>query len=1036
MPTRRLLAALALVLATLVARAGAPTQGTPLLGPESYRAKFWTIATGLPQGSVNDLVQGEDGALWAATFGGLLRFDGIEFRVYDLDTLPGLPSNRITALARDGEGGLWLAAQSGHLVHVRDGRVLASLALPDPGEEPLALARHPEGSLWVQCISGALWRCAGERWTRVLEPGRAGHYEGVCVARDGTLAATCGTELVLFRADGSERGRLRAPSLVLAVAPAIDEGFWLGLADGIARVAHDTLQRQPLDLNRSLGVYSLIDEGGGGLWLGTHSGPVHVARPGEPTRGATVESDESLPGGLDVRALLRDREGNLWLGANGLGLMRLRPGRLQSFGALETRTSVSAVAEDGEGGAWIGYEARGLWHLEPGEWEPRRVELSAGETKSAGVNALLHDRDGRLWIGSGARLLRRDSTPDAPIGSPFPERRFTPHVGPLAEAPDGSLWISAAGGALLHVDRNDRVLGEFDLHVPITALAAAADGSLWIGSEEELLHLAGDQPVHYGAASGLPRGTIRDVLPEADGRVWIASYGGGLGWLARGRGGRVSRAQGLPDNSLSRILADDQRRLWLLSNLGLVVVPRAELVELVEGRRERIDPVVLGPEAGTPEGNFGQPAGVRDVVGHLWFGSIAGVVRLDPQDFPFNRGVPDSRIERVVADERELALGAPTIVPAGTRRLELGFTAFALTAPERVHFRYRLAGYDEQWNEAGAQRRVSYTALAPGEYSFAVEARNEDGVWNTRPVELALRLEASWWQTWTFRVLAVLAAAALLLAAHRYRIGLVHQRAAALLELSENRARAEERESRLREELAHAGRVATAGELATSLAHEVNQPLAAIVTNAQAGRRFLARAELDRADLDEILGDIAQQGQRASEVIRRLREFLRKHAAERQPLDLGQVVRDTLPLVRREIEDHGVEVRLELAEDLPRVLADGVQMQQVLVNLVKNACEALDAVPAPRRVTIVTRRYDGRVGMEVSDNGPGLAPEVASRMFQPYVTTKASGMGLGLAICRSIVESHGGRMSAEPASGGGLRVRLELPALAAGEMRA
>jgi C4-dicarboxylate-specific signal transduction histidine kinase len=244
------------------------------------------------------------------------------------------------------------------------------------------------------------------------------------------------------------------------------------------------------------------------------------------------------------------------------------------------------------------------------------------------------------------------------------------------------------------------------------------------------------------------------------------------------------------------------------------------------------------------------------------------------------------------------------------------------------------------------------------------------------------------------------------------------------------------RESRLREELAHAGRVAIAGELATSLAHEVNQPLAAIVTNAQAGQRYLARDGFARADLDEILGEIAQQGRRASEVIRRLREFLRKNQSQRVALDLNQVVRDTLPLLRREIEEQEVRTSLMLQPGLPAVTADPVQLQQVVVNLVKNSCEALSGHPQPRHIEIRTSSYDGRVRMDVSDSGPGLAPEIAARLFQPYVTTKAGGMGLGLAICRSIVEAHGGRLAAEPAPRGGVCFHLDLPADAASEGRA
>jgi C4-dicarboxylate-specific signal transduction histidine kinase len=350
-----------------------------------------------------------------------------------------------------------------------------------------------------------------------------------------------------------------------------------------------------------------------------------------------------------------------------------------------------------------------------------------------------------------------------------------------------------------------------------------------------------------------------------------------------------------------------------------------------------------------------------------------------------------------------------------------------------VHFRYRLDGFDADWNESGGERDATYTALAPGAYTFRVAARNEDGVWSDLPTEMRWEVMPLWWQTLSFRIGAVLAASAALILLHRLRIERVHRRAEVLLQATEARAHAEERESRLRDALAHAGRASTAGELATSLAHEVNQPLAAIVANAQAGRRFLAREPVAREDVDDILRDIAQQGQRASEVIRRLREFLRKNTAARRVLDVNQAVRDALPLVRRELEENRVRLALELASDAPEVEADPVQLQQVLVNLIKNSCEAMAEFSGERGIIARTSARGARALIEVSDTGPGLAPEVAARLFEPYVTTKPDGMGLGLAICRSIVEAHGGKLLGTNMPGGGVVFRIEIPVRASGE---
>ena len=1012
----------------LVALAG--TSARAAQAPESYHASLWSIANGLPQGSVNDLLQTRDGALWIATFGGLVRFDGLEFQVFDLDTLVGMPSNRVTALAPDAEDGLWLALQSGQVLHFRAGRVLEFLALPGKDPQPLALLHHPSGSLWVQANDGSVLRWESGAWRELASAGAGGSYEGLCLNADGSVCAALGEELAIFEASGEARPRFRAPARILSLATGDEQGPWIGLADGLARLRDGAIERMPLSLPDTLQVQAILAVGSDDLWLGTQFGLVH-ANPESPfPRGLIVESNAGLPPEIPVRAVLRDREGNIWFGSAGFGLVRLRPHELDSFGPLEWRTGVNALADDGEGGAWVGNACKGLAQLPDGLWEARPTGLPRSANPQGCIEALLQDELGRVWVGAGGEVVRRDVRASEDF-LPVPAcAKLSGRIGPIVRAAGGEVWVTALGEhdtRLLHLAPDDRVLEELALPEAILSLAVAEDGSLWAGADDALLHLVGGRSERFDAHCGLPRGALRDVRPDPAGGVWVASYGGGLGWLEGGKGATLTRAQGLPDNSISAIQDDGQGRLWLLTNLGLVMAQREELLRVARGSLARFDPVVLGVEAGMQEAEFGTPSSMRDSRGRLWFGTIAGPVRIDPRTFPLRRTPPVVRVERLRADDALLPLGERVEVPPLTRRLVFDYTAFALTAPERTHFRYRLDNFDEHWIEAGAQRWVAFTTLAPGDYTFHVEARNEGGIWSAAPARLQLVVLSAWWQTLLFRVASVLSLAALLMLLHRRRVATIRNRAQVLLDATQGRAQAEARESRLREELAHAGRVAIAGELATSLAHEVNQPLAAIVTNAQAGQRYLARDGFSRADLDEILGDIAQQGRRASEVIRRLREFLRKHESLRVHLDVNQVVRDTLPLLRREIEEHGVRTTLELEENLPGVLADAVQLQQVVVNLVKNSCEALTRHPQPRLIEIRTSSYDGRVRMDVCDNGPGLAPQVAARLFQPYVTTKADGMGLGLAICRSIVEAHGGRLAAEPRAQGGMCFQLDLP---------
>ncbi|HSC29649.1 MAG TPA: ATP-binding protein [Vicinamibacterales bacterium] len=250
----------------------------------------------------------------------------------------------------------------------------------------------------------------------------------------------------------------------------------------------------------------------------------------------------------------------------------------------------------------------------------------------------------------------------------------------------------------------------------------------------------------------------------------------------------------------------------------------------------------------------------------------------------------------------------------------------------------------------------------------------------------------------------------------------------ALRESDERRRQAEQEVQRQREELAHALRVATLAELTTSLAHELKQPLTAVVLNAQVGRRLLETAS--GQELVEVLDDIRRDATRAADVIQRLRALLQKREPQHKPLDLNDVVGSVVTLVRHDLEHAHVSLRLTLHEALPLVRGDAVQLQQVILNLLLNAREALSTLQSGPRALDVATKPDGHgfVRVTVRDSGVGVPESELTRIFEPFVTTKAHGLGMGLAISRSIIESHGGRIWATANEDHGLTVHVQLPA--------
>jgi two-component system, LuxR family, sensor kinase FixL len=232
-----------------------------------------------------------------------------------------------------------------------------------------------------------------------------------------------------------------------------------------------------------------------------------------------------------------------------------------------------------------------------------------------------------------------------------------------------------------------------------------------------------------------------------------------------------------------------------------------------------------------------------------------------------------------------------------------------------------------------------------------------------------------------------------------------------------------------REELIHLSRVTMLGELSGSLAHELNQPLSAILSNAQAAQRFLARGNADPAEMNAILADIVNEDKRAGEVIRRLRLLLRKGQLQHQPLDVNELLREILKLVRSDLINHTVRVQMQLSPNLPAIRGDRVQLQQVLLNMVMNACHAMTEVAPPERIIILRTlsAEPGWVRVEIQDRGCGIAPANLDRIFEPFFTTKTEGMGMGLAICVNIINAHAGKMWAKNNEKHGVTFYFTLP---------
>jgi signal transduction histidine kinase len=555
------------------------------------------------------------------------------------------------------------------------------------------------------------------------------------------------------------------------------------------------------------------------------------------------------------------------------------------------------------------------------------------------------------------------------------------------------------------------------------------DGGLWLGLYSGgVVHLVdGAIRASYSADDGLGKGSVNDLRVTEDGNVWAATSGG-LSRIKAGRVATLNAKNGLPCDPVISSVEDGDGSTWMYMGCGLVRIARPDLdawIAAVDQGKDApsIQMTVLdnsdGVQSLVPPGNRFTPLLVVARDGKLWFPTQDGLTWVDPRHLSGNTIPPPVHIEQVIADRKAYEPSSQLSLPALVRDLAIDYTALSLVAPEKMQFRYRVEGRDRDWQDAGNRRQAFYTDLAPGNYRFRVIASNNSGVWNEEGTTLAFSIAPAYWQTNWFLALSAAAFALLLSATYQIR---AHQL-----------ARAAARDRELQMELIHANRLAAMGQLTASIVHEVNQPLGATVASASAALRWLKAQPPNLEEVRQALDGIVRASHRASDVVMHIRGLVKRAPAQEADVSLNEEIMGVLTITRSEALKHDVAVRTELVPDLPIVIGDRVQLQQVLLNLIVNAIEAMSTLTGETRELVVRSEQDGGGGVVVSvhDTGPGLEPAALERLFEPFYTSKKTGLGMGLSICRTIIEAHEGRLWASANKPRGAIFQFTLPARSA-----
>ncbi len=927
---------------------------TPLA---NYARQSWVMENGLPQNTIHALAQTQDGFVWLGTEAGLVRFDGVAFQVFDRASTPSLPGSDIRCLLAAPDGALWIGTGDG-LDRWKNGEsTVFTTANGLPANGVRALQQTGDGVLWAWTDQG-MARFNGARFEQSGNGPPNGALTAVFDGAHGGLVATANAGTV--EVNHGNEGRREEPVTRLTAGRELpgtriqflladrEGSLWIGTNVGLARWVSGKVQSLPVtDPLARASVLTLMEDREGNLWVGTETDGLHILR---DQRFHTLGVRDGLSSNATT-AVVEDSTGALWVGTSGSGLNVLgKNGSVRTYTVNNGLLSdvIMSLAAGPRGEIWVG-TPDGLNRIS-GRGVARFT--SADGLPDDFIRSLLVDADGSLWIGTrrGLAHWRGAASESAGNPSPLPVDSYTQANG----------------------------LGS-DL---VGAMARDAAGDLWVATRAGLSRLRVRSISNFTTADGLSSDVVTALLPRPDGTLLIGTEGHGLD-VWDGRRFSAVPVRRMDETTIHAILDDGGAHLWLATDNGIgrcdakgaATRDCGHLIEFGEADGLRSREMAANSH----------PSAWRSREGRLWFASSDGLVEVDPAHFSLNAVPPPVVLERFVVDDVEQPRGSADArlrVAAGHVHFEFDYAGLSFTAPQKVRYRYMLAGFDHAWTEAGTRRAAYYTNIPPGKYTFRVQAANNDGLWNTAGAALEFELRPRFYQSGWFYILLLAALAACVFLALRLRL---------------RRAESEFR--------------AVLGER-SRIAREIHDTLAQGYVGIS--------AQL------EVLGELLRMGKKEESAAQLdlTRGYVREGLADARQsiwaLRTQDASENTLPVRLRRIVEGAGGVELEARFSIFGAYRPlPAATEQELLRVAQEAIHNVKKHAGASQLFVQLEYRPSTITLEVRDDGRGGAAEKKSGSAHGHY---------GLTGMRERAEAIGGTLEVSSQSGEGTTVRLSAPA--------
>ncbi len=737
----------------------------------------WTMKDGAPN-EIFAIAQTTDGYLWLGTTSGLVRFDGVRFQDYEPPEGYKLSSRNVGSLLALPDGALLVGFGSGGLDLIKRSSVTSYKERDGvPSGSIRGMARDRTGRIWLAALGG-LAVSEGTRWKAAgAEYNFSGGATSVMVDHRGTVWV--GTqESVFSMPEGSSRFQKVADHLenVARLAEAADGAIWMAeLGQAVRRVPLQVVAPNPRSPKIPQGSIAFLFDREGSLWATTLGDGVRriafpereaAPRPATPLPEDALRQKQGLSSDYG-ESIFEDREGNIWIGTNA-GLDRFRQSTAV-FVPLLASTSYKSLMAGDDGAVWVGVAGRSLFQVQRGGLavKPSTALNAVLGTQS---NCIYRDPEGTYWLATTDALLRfakgrvdHIPYPAGPKATTL-ERNGTPNT--MTAGGSGGLWVSILGSGVFRLDHKQWTSIKMWGGPASVANCAFTDsiGRVWLGySNKNIVVIDGPKLRILTDQDGVLVGKVR-CIHGRESKVW-AGGDDGVAMFDGQRFHSLIPSSGPPFRDVFGIVETATDGLWFSEHNGIVHIPETDLRAFKQNPTSKVAIEVFGLLDGLlapVQRSSVVPSVIQGTDGLLWFATTQGLAWVDPHRISRNALPPPVSIESVSADGKRYDPAAFFSLPPRTANLTIAYTGLSLSLPERVQFRYKLEGSDDDWQSAGTRRDAFYTNPRPGTYRFQVIACNGNNIWNDTGAVLSFSIKAAFYQTAWFKAFCFLATAAIL----------------------------------------------------------------------------------------------------------------------------------------------------------------------------------------------------------------------------------------------------------------------------------